>query len=225
MSWPSPGSSADQAYDKLAFAAALATRLPDTFAGLGAGRLDRYRAVIIHRATLCLSDAHAAEADKILAAAAPGLTYGELRAKAARLEMRLDPEAVKRRKEEAAARHRRVEARREDSGNMAYGGRELSTEEALAAKAAIDADAVALRNAGVAGSLRQLQVMAYLDRLQSKDPLDRITARGGEPAQSGGEPAPDDGEDEDEDEGRPGGFGGGPAGPGTRPAGSRRCRV
>ena len=174
--------------------------------------------MIIHRATLCLSDAHAAEADKILAAAAPGLTYGELRAKAARLEMRLDPEAVKRRKEEAAARHRRVEARREDSGNMAYGGRELSTEEALAAKAAIDADAVALRNAGVAGSLRQLQVMAYLDRLQSKDPLDRITARGGEPAQSGGEPAPDDGEDEDEDEGRPGGFGGGPAGPGT-PAG------
>ena len=137
--------------------------------------------MIIHRATACLSDARAAEADKILAAAAPGLTYSQLRAKAARLELRLDPEGARRRKEEAAARHRRVEARREDSGNMAFGGRELSVEEALAAKAAIEADAVALRNAGVAGSLRQLRVLAYLDRLQARNPLDRITARAGTP--------------------------------------------
>jgi hypothetical protein len=210
LAW-SQVSSADQACEKLAFAAALGTRLPDTFAGLGAGRLDRYRAVIIHRATACLPDALAAEADTILAAAAPGLTYSQLRAKAARLEIRLDPEGARRRKEEAAAGHRRVEARREDSGNMAFGGRELSVEEALAAKAAIDADAVALRNAGIAGSLRQLRVMAYLDRLQGSDPLDRITAQVGRPA-----PGPGDGEEEDE--GRPGGFGGGPQGPGT-PAG------
>jgi hypothetical protein len=206
-------SSADQACDKLAFAAALAARLPDTFARLGAGRLDRYRALLIHRATACLTDAQAAEADTILAAAAPGLTYGQLRAKAARLEMRLDPEGVKRRKDEAAARHRRVEARREDSGNMAFGGRELTVEEALAAKAAIETDAVALRNAGMDGSLRQLRVLAYLDRLQGLNPLHRITARAGHP-DPGGNPAGG----EDEDEGRPGGFGGGPQGPGT-PAG------
>jgi hypothetical protein len=197
------------AYDKLAFAADLATRLPGTFAGLGAGRLDRYRALIIHRAAVTLSDEHAAVADEILATAAPGLTYQALRAKAAAAEMRLDPEGVKHRKDETHARHRHIEARREDSGNMAYGGRELSAEEALAAKAAIDTDAIALRNAGVAGSLRELRVRAYLARLQGRDPLDGIT-RAGSPG--GGV------EDQDEDEGRPGGFGGGPQGPGT-PAG------
>ena len=112
---------------------------------------------------------------------------------------------------------------------MAYGGRELSSDEALAAKAAIDAAAIALRNAGAGGSLRELRVRAYLARLQAKDPLGEITPAGGSsrvgPAVSGGpgDPGPDTGAgrgggvDEDEDEGRPGGFGG-PKGPGS-PAG------
>ena len=219
------------AYEQLAFAADLAARLPDTFAGLGAGRLDRYRALIIHRATLSLSDDDAAKADQILAAAAPGLTYEKLRAKAAAVEMRLDPAAVRRRKDEARARHRRIEARREDSGNMAYGGRELSAEEALAAKAAIDADAIALRNGGAEGSLRDLRVRAYLARLQGRDPLGGLTGPAGRgsgragdehrPGASGAdedEHRPGADEDADADEGRPGGFGGGPQGPGT-PAG------
>ena len=89
-------SSGNAAYEKLAFAADLDTRLPHTFAGLGAGRLDRYRALIIHRGTVALSGAHAAEADQILAAAAPALTYQALRARAAAVEMRLDPGAVSR---------------------------------------------------------------------------------------------------------------------------------
>jgi len=184
-------SSGNAAYEKLAFAADLATRLPDTFAALGAGRLDRYRALIIHRGTVALSDAAAAEADQVLAAAAPGLTYQALRARAAAVEMRLDPEAVRRRKDEARARHRRVEARREDSGNMAYGGRELSPDEALAAKAAIDADAVALRNAGAGGSLRELRVRAYLARLQGCDPLGGLAAGPGS-RHGSGRAGPDD---------------------------------
>src|SRR6516225_828093 len=209
-------SSDNAAYDKLAFAADLDTRLPKTFTGLGTGRLDRYRALIIHRATLSLSDEHAAMADEILAAAAPGLTYQALRARAAAVEMRLDPEGVQRRKDEARARHRRVEARREDSGNMAYGGRELSPEEALAAKAAIDADAIALKNAGAEGSLRELRVRAYLARLQGRDPLAGLTTGPGSRPGAGADH--DEDQDEDADEGRPGGFGGGPKGPGS-PAG------
>jgi hypothetical protein len=116
-----------------------------------------------------------------------------------------------------------VEARREDSGNMAFGGRELSVEEALAAKAGIDADAVALRNAGAEGSLRQLRVLAYLDRLQARNPLDRITARPGQDGAGtagpppGGGPAQSGGPGDEEDEGRPGGPCGGPQGPGTPP--------
>ncbi len=228
-------SSDDAAYEKLAFAADLAARLPDTFAGLGDGRLDRYRALIIHRATVCLSDADAAVADQILAAAGPALTYGKLRAKAAAVEMKLDPEGARRRREEAKARRRRIEARREDSGNMAYGGRELGVEEALAAKAAVDADAVALRNAGIEGSLQDLRVMAFLDRLQGRNPLERISRRAGAGPRHDSAPDEDTGpgngtghgsvrpggndQDKDEDEGRAGGgFGDGPKGPGT-PAG------
>jgi hypothetical protein len=66
---------------------------------------------------------------------------------------------------------------------MSYGGRELAVEEALAAKATIDAAAVALRNSGVEGSLRDLRVLAYLDRLQGKNPLDRTRVTGPRPAQ------------------------------------------
>jgi hypothetical protein len=115
---------------------------------------------------------------------------------------------------------------------MAYGGRELSPGEALAAKAAIDADAAALRAAGAGGSLRELRVRAYLARLQGQDPLGEMTPSGSgsrtapaDPAPGGGDLGQDTGAgrgggvDEDEDEGRPGGgFGDGLQGPGT-PAG------
>src|SRR5580693_3835861 len=85
----------------------IAGRLPNTLAGMAAGVIDRDRARAISNATLHLSDELAAEADKILADAAPELRLSDLQAKAARLEARLDPEGVARRKEEAR-RDRRV---------------------------------------------------------------------------------------------------------------------
>jgi len=175
--------------EQMDFAADLATRLPRTFAALGAGRLNAGRASVIWSRTRFLSDADAATADQILAAAAPELRYDQLGRRAAALEMKLDPEAVKQRKEDARREDQRVEARREASGNMSYGGRELATEDALAAKLSIDTDAIALRNAGVEGSLQDLRVMAYLDRLNGRDPMDRTRrARDGQPA-AGGQPA------------------------------------
>ena len=99
----------------LDMAANIVNRLPSTLAGMAAGVIDRDRARVISNATLHLSDELAAEADKILADAAPELRLADLQNKAARLEARLDPEGVQRRKDEA--RHdRRVELRREDSG-------------------------------------------------------------------------------------------------------------
>jgi hypothetical protein len=188
--------------------------------------------------TRFLSDADAAHADAVLAAAAPQTRADLLARRAARLEMKLDPEATRQRKEQARKTGRRVEARREASGNACLAGRELDVADVIAAKACIDADAVALRNGGLDGTLDELRALAYTDRLQRKNPLDRLTrtpaapaapAAPGEaprddtaPAAPGtpGEAPRDDtapgGGDEGGDEGGPGGpGGGGPKGSGT----------
>src|SRR3984885_10689812 len=76
----------------LDMAANIAGRLPCTLAGMAAGVIDRDRARVISNATLLLSDELAAGADKVRAGAAPELRLADLRAKAGRLEARLDPE-------------------------------------------------------------------------------------------------------------------------------------
>jgi hypothetical protein len=55
----------------LDMAANIVGRLPSTLAGMAAGKIDRDRARTISNATLHLSDELAAEADKVLAEAAP----------------------------------------------------------------------------------------------------------------------------------------------------------
>src|SRR5215469_1362114 len=198
----------------------LQDRLPATRAGLAAGLIDAARVRIIGRYARFLSDADAATADEILAAVAPELTYEQLARKALAAAMKLDPEAVKRGKDEARAERQRVEARREESGNASLAGRELAVEDVLASKAHIDALAVALRRGGVPGSLRELRVLVYLDLTQGRDPLDRLTrpaaggddpvgagqgdSRGGAGAGSGDQPDQrhcDVGEDEDDSRG------------------------
>ena len=54
-------------------------QLPATFAALAAGRIHPVHVRIIADETSVLSDQDAANADKILAGAAPGQTFGELR--------------------------------------------------------------------------------------------------------------------------------------------------
>jgi hypothetical protein len=166
------------ASDRMDLALALATRLRKTFAGLAGGVIDGDKAHAIWYYTRFLTDADAASADAELAQAAPGLRYDSLARKAAKLEMKLDPAGVRARKEHARAQGRRVQARLEASGNMSFGGRELSAAEALAAKASNDADAAAMRRAGIAGTLRELRVQALLDRITGRDPLHRAAPDG-----------------------------------------------
>jgi hypothetical protein len=172
----------------------LARRLPCTFAGMANGTIDGYRAKIIREFTQFLSDEQAAEADAILAAAAPGMAPAELKKKAARLEMKLDPDGVRQRKEEAARKHRRVEARREASGNASLSGRELGVDEALTAKNSVWAEAAALCNAGLGVSLREARTIVYLDRLRGLDPWDRLAPPYDSPADDGYDNPGDDGE-------------------------------
>ena len=100
----SPGA----ARDTMDLATDLPTRLPRTWAALGAGLIDEYRARLIWRPTRHLTDADAARADEILAGLAPGLRYDQLARKATAVAMKLDPEAFKRGKEQARADRQRV---------------------------------------------------------------------------------------------------------------------
>jgi len=166
------GTAAEEA---MARARDAARRLPACSALLRAGRVSEFQIKIITDATVALTDADAAEADRLLAAAAAGLTPGQLRAMCARVVMMIDPAAAVRRRERAA-RDARIERFQEFSGNAALCGRELPTQAVLAASQHIDACARALRKAGIPGTLARLRVTAYLDLTQGRDPLARITA-------------------------------------------------
>jgi hypothetical protein len=162
MSWQSAGA-------RMARACSAAERLPCTLAALRDGRIDPGYVMVIGDYTSVLSPQDAAEADRLLAEAAAHKTYGELRAAAARLVMKLDPDAVRRRKEEAARRDAHVRLFREDSGNAALMARELPATEALASWQHVQQRALDLRAAGVTGSLRELRVLAMMDLLQERD--------------------------------------------------------
>jgi Domain of unknown function (DUF222) len=169
----------------------LTSRLPRTLAAMANGTVDLSRACTIASRTGAMDDAEAAYADEVLAEAAPGLRPDQLARKAAALEMKLAPEAVRARKELARQLGQRVEVRREDSGNASLSGRELGTADVIAAKSHIDAIAVKLRESGcIEGTLDRLRALALVDLTQGRDPLDRIKpAQAPEPSGPLPEPA------------------------------------
>jgi hypothetical protein len=169
----------------------LTARLPRTLAGMADGTIDLARASTIASRTRTMSDAGAAYADELLAEAAPGLRPDQLARKAAALELKLAPEAVRARKELARRLDQRVEARREESGNASLSGRELDTADVIASKAHIDAIALKLRDSGlIEGTLDTLRALALVDLTQGRDPLDRIRPREAAEPASPADPAP-----------------------------------
>jgi hypothetical protein len=166
------------------YARTVTRRLPVTFAALGAGKLHPVHVKIIEEVTSILSDEDAAVADENLAAAAQCRTYGELRAAAARLVLRLDPDGVRKRKEQARGTAR-MRAFREESGNAGITGREMPSVEVLASMQHIEDRARALRDAGVPGTWEELKVRATLDLLQERD--SRSAAGGGDSEDPGSE--------------------------------------
>jgi hypothetical protein len=207
------------------YARTVARRLPVTFAALAAGKIDPVHVKIIEDVTSILSDEDAAVADAKLAEAARSKTYGELRRTATRLVLKLDPEAVRKRKEKAR-REARVRSFREESGNAGITGREMPSVEVLASMQHVEARARALRDAGVPGTWEELKVRATLDLLQERDsrpiPGEPSACEGGEGADGPG--ADGSGPDNPGPDG-PGGTGlspggAGPGNPGASPGGS-----
>ena len=94
------------------------------------------------------ADEDAGRADEILSRQAPGLTFGEMRAAAHKLVLKLDPEAVRKRKE-AARRDAQVRRFREPSGNAGMVARELPPDEVLASWQHVEQRALDLRAAGM----------------------------------------------------------------------------
>jgi len=161
LSWQS-------AAGQMGYASDVAERLPQTFAALGAGRLDPFKVRIIEEETRILSAEDAVKADAELAEAASSLTPGKLRSAAHRLVLKLDPDSVRRRKE-AARRAASVRRFREESGNAGMVARELPTAEATASWQHLEQRALDLRAAGLPGTLDELRIRAYLDLLQERD--------------------------------------------------------
>src|SRR5215469_15943146 len=67
------------AADQMDYASTVAKRLPATLAALAAGQIHPVHVRIVEDETRFLSEEDAAKADKLLAEAAPGMTFGELR--------------------------------------------------------------------------------------------------------------------------------------------------
>jgi Domain of unknown function (DUF222) len=152
----------------------LTTRLPSTLQGMSAGLIDAERGAIIASYTGSLSPGDAARADEVLAAAAPEVRAETLARRAATLEMKLDPEAARTRKEKTKRVAQRVQVQLERSGNASVAGRELDIADALASKANIHAIALRLRRAGLTGSLDHLRATVFNDLLQGRNPFDRL---------------------------------------------------
>jgi Domain of unknown function (DUF222) len=198
---------------QMQYSASVATRLPATFATLASGQIHPVHVRIIEDETRILSNGDAVQADKALAEAAIGKTFGELRSAAHKLVLKLDPEAVRKRKE-AAKRETHVRRFREESGNAGMVARELPSDEVLASWQHIEQRALDLRTAGMAGTLQELRVKAYLDLLQERDCRDQLAPP--VPAASPVEPE-DDGGPGDTGRSGPDDPGRGPGGPGPGP--------
>ena len=164
--------------DKLMWAAwDLQARLPGTGALLAAGGLTFAKAKAVHEAFLLLSDEDAAIAESMILPDLPGKTYGQVQKLAEQAAVTVDPESATRRREDAERNRCRVEVFREESGAAALSGRDLPTDQALAAHAHVCARAQEYKDSGAfPGDTRmdQYRVAAYLDLLNGTPAETRI---------------------------------------------------
>ena len=116
---------------QLGLALSLAAR-PATAAALEAGRIDLYKAGIILDGISLLSDEHAAAVEASVLTDAADQTSGQLRGSVTRAVLRLDPQAARRRREQAQ-KGARVECWTDPEGTASLAGRWLPPAEVLAA--------------------------------------------------------------------------------------------
>ncbi len=109
-----------------------------------------------------LSREQAAAVEQLIFPRVEQQTSGQLRAALARAILAADPEAARKRRDQAQ-REARVLRWREDAGTAALSGRDLPSAEVLAADQRISARVRELKSAGLAGTMDELRARAYLD--------------------------------------------------------------
>jgi hypothetical protein len=168
----------------IALAWTLEMRLPLTAAAVDAGILNLGKARMIADETAVLSDEDAGKAEELVAGQWTGKTWSQIRAKIARAVVNADPEGAARRRERAEREDARVRFWREHAGTAGLAGYGLPADRALMAHAKIQARARAYRAWGIPGTLDQLRVLAYLDKILDTDSRDQYpqAAAGGSKA-------------------------------------------
>jgi hypothetical protein len=156
----------------------LQARLPGTGELLAAGELTLPKARAIGQAFGPLTDEDTAAAEAMIIAELPGKTHSQVAALAAQAAITVDPDSARRRREEAERTRSRVLLFREESGAAALSGRDLPTDQALAAHARVCERAAEYNDCGVFGEARmdQLRATAYLDLINGTAAAARITA-------------------------------------------------
>ena len=190
--------------------------LPATGELLAAGDLTLAKARAVDTALNLLRPADAATAEAMIAPELGGKTYGQVQQLAAQAALTVDPEAGARRRRDAERHGSRVTMFREETGAAGLSGRDLPTDQALAAHASVCARAQEYKESGAfPGDTRmdQYRAAAYLDLLNAIPAEARIAAGqlaardsddpgagvagqpGREPADPGAADSPDDAED------------------------------
>jgi hypothetical protein len=153
--------------------------LPGTGDLLAGGDLTLAKARAVDQALNLLSDQDAARAEAMIVPDLPGKTYGQVQKLAVQAALTVDPESATRRREDAEQRKSRVEMFREESGAAALSGRDLPTDQTLAAHASVCARAQQYKDsAAFPDDIRmdQYRAVAYLDLLNGITTATRIAA-------------------------------------------------
>jgi hypothetical protein len=202
----------------------LQARFPGIGSLLAAGDVTLAKAKAVCEPLQLLSDEDAARAEAVIVSELPGQTYGQAQKLAVQAAVTVDPESAIRRRQEAERSRSRVQMFREESGAAALSGRDMPTDQTLAAHASVCARAVRYQASGLFPEetrMDQFRVMAYLDLLNGVSADARMaSARCEAGAPSGGQAPPEEGFDEP----GPGGSGPGGSGPGGSGPGGRTDR-
>jgi hypothetical protein len=180
----------------------LQARLPGTASLLADGELTCSKARAVSDTFQLLSDEGAAQAEAMILAELPGKNYGQTKKFAEQAAITVDPDSVARRREDAERNRCRVQLSREESGAAALSGRDLPTDQTLAAHASVCARAQEYKESGAFPDetrMDQYRAAAYLDLLNGIVPETRIasgqigTVTRSSPSADVGEGGPDNG--------------------------------
>jgi hypothetical protein len=157
----------------------LQARLPGIAALLADGTLGYSKARAVADTFQLLNDEDAATAEALILGELPGKNYGQVKKLAEQAAVTVDPSSAVRRREDAERNKSRVQLSREDSGAAALCGRDLPTDQTLAAHARVCARARQYKDSRAFPSdtrMDQFRAAAYLDLLNNIPAETRIAS-------------------------------------------------